>query len=172
MYGSQWDQSVDLARLLAAAMLFSVPASLCSAALLSSGGVTTIARVTVYSAMQIVVFAAIGVSQGLLALGIAMIASSLVNAALWLRATSRHIDLQLMVLLLSLRQSMLVALSAAIGPALAFWCYGPYPESFVTPLVMGGTLGLAGFVCGVMLFKHPLREEIVNIWNKFSQSPG
>jgi O-antigen/teichoic acid export membrane protein len=166
LYGHQWDQAVDLARLLAVAMAFSVPAALCETALLSSGGVAIIARVTIYSALQSVVFVAIGASQGLIALGFAMIASAVVSAALWLQATTRHIGLPPSALLRTLRQSMQVALLAVIGPALALWRYGPYPEFVVMPLVLGGAGGLAGFVMGVRVFKHPLQDEFMAIWSK------
>lgn len=169
LYGSQWDQSVDLARLLAVAMIFSVPASLCQTALLSSSAVTTIARVTVFSALQSVVFVALGASQGLMALGLAMIASAAVSAALWLRATSKHIGLPLRGLLRIFHQSALVALLSAVGPGLALWLYGPYPVSFVMPLLLGGAGGLAGFVVGVIVVQHPLREELLVIWSKLKQ---
>jgi hypothetical protein len=55
---------------------------------------------------------------------------------------------------------------SAIAPAFALWEYGPYPEAVLIPLVLGGGGGLAGFVCGVMVFRHPLREEIETIWSK------
>lgn len=169
LYGHQWDQSVDLARLLAVAMVFSVPASLCHTALLSSGGVTTIARVTIFTAIQSVVFVALGASQGLLALGAATIVSAAVSAVIWLRATSRHIGLPLRCLLRPLLQSASVALLAAIGPALALWLYGPYPDALVMPLVLGGAGGVAGFAAGIMVSQHPLREEIVVLGSKIKR---
>ena len=164
MYGDQWDQSVDLARLLAVAIAINVPASLCGTALLSSGGVNIIARATVLSSLQSVLFVAIGASQGLMALGVAMIAAGAVTAAIWLRATSRHIGLPLRAMWRTLRQSGAVALLAAIGPAVSLWVYGPYPEVLVMPLLLGGAGGLTGFVLGIVVFKHPLKEEITGIW--------
>lgn len=166
LYGHQWDQSVDLVRLLAVAMAFSVPAALCETALLSSGAVGTIARVTTLSAIQSVVLVALGASQTLVILGVAMVAAAAVTAALWLRATTRHIELPLLGLLLTLRKSAAVALVAATGPALALWIYGPYPEVVVMPLVLGGAGGLAGFVMSVLIFQHPLQEEILAIWGR------
>lgn len=80
-----------------------------------------------------------------------------------------HIDLPLPGLMRTLRQSALVALLAAVGPALALWLYGPYPEVFAMPLVLGGAGGLAGFVAGVMIFGHPLQGEIMAIWAKIKQ---
>lgn len=160
LYGDQWDQSVDLARLLAVAIAFSVPATLCQAALLPSGAVTMVARLTVVTALQSVVFAAIGASQGLLWLGCAMIVSAAASATIWLRATAKHINLSGVELRRTLRQSAMVALLSAIGPALALWVYGPYPVVLAMPLLMGSLIGAAGFVIGIVLFKHPLRDEL------------
>ncbi len=170
LYGDQWDLAVELARLLAVAVAFSVPASLCHTALLSSGAVTVIARVTIISALQSVFFASLGASQGLIVMGVAMIASAAVSATLWLRATSRHIDLPLWELLRTLRRSMVVALLAGVGPALALWVYGAHPAAPLMPLLVGGTLGLAGFFAGIFTCQHPLQQELVNAWNRFRNS--
>lgn len=166
LYGNQWDQSVDLARLLAMAMVFSVPAALCNTALLSSGAVTTIARITVFSAVQSIAFVAIGASQSLQTLGLTLIGSAMVSATLWLRATSKHIDLPLLKLVGILRQSALVAMMSAIAPALVLWQYGAYPDDFLMPLALGGTGGLAGFLFGIVAFQHPLKQEVVTVWVK------
>lgn len=164
LYGHQWDQSVDLARLLAVAMALSVPTALCGAALLSTGAATTIARITVISALQSVMLVALGASQGLIGLGIATIAAAAGSAAVALRATLRHISLPMSGLLGTLRQSAAVAILSAIGPSLALWIYGPYPEVLLMPLALGGAGGLTGFVVGVLVFHHPLQEEILAIW--------
>ena len=170
LYGSQWDQSVDLARLLAVAMALNVPVALCSTALMSSGAVSVIAQVTVVTSLLAIVFAALGATQGLLGLGVAVIVSAAVASVIWLRATARHIGLPMQRMLCTLRQSGLVASTAAIGPALALWLYGPYPASVVMPLVLGGVGGLTGFVAGVMLFNHPLKRELAPLWLKLTRS--
>jgi hypothetical protein len=74
--------------------------------------------------------------------------------------------LPLFSLLPALRKSVAVAFLSAIGPAVALWLYGPYPENFVMPLALGGGIGLIGFVAGVMFFQHPLKEEFTVIWSK------
>ena len=170
LYGDQWDQSVDLTRLLAAAMLFSVPASLCSTALLSLGAVTTIGRVTALSAIQCIGMVALGASQGLMPLGLAILCSSAISAAQWLQAISVHFNLSVFALLRSLYSSMLVAMMASIGPAVALWLYGPYPESSAMPLFVGGAIGLTGFLAGLMIFNHPLRDEVLSIMAKIRSS--
>lgn len=164
LYGSQWDQSVDLARLLAVAMAFSVPAALCQTALLSAGAVTTIARVTVLSALQGLVLVAIGATQGLIFLGFTSILAAAIAAVIALRATSKHIGLSLFQLLHTLYQSAVVALLASIGPVLALWVYGPYPEVLVLPLALGGLGALVGFVIGVFSIDHPLKSDLIAAW--------
>ncbi len=170
LYGDQWDQSVDLARLLAVAMACSVPAALCTTALLSSGAVNIIARVTIFSAIQSITFIAIGASQGLWASGIAITLSSAVSTILWIRATSKHINLPFYKFLAILRKSFLVALISAIGPIFVFWLYGPYPDELLMPLFLGGTSCLAGFLISVFIFQHPLQVEMIMILSKIK--PG
>ena len=167
-YGNQWDQSVDLARILAFAIGVGVPAALCQTALLASGAITTVARLTIISALQNIIFVTIGASHSLAGVGFAIILSTAVGTAIYLRATFRHIGIPLNEMLRTLLQSAAVALLAAIGPALALWLYGPYPETFVMPLVLGGLVGLTGFVAGILLFQHPLKEEIMAIWSKIN----
>jgi O-antigen/teichoic acid export membrane protein len=164
LYGDQWGQSVDVARLLAVAMVFSVPAALCQTALLSTGAVTVIVKVTVWSALQSVAFVALGATQGLMALGFALIAAAAIGAFIALRATSKHIDLPIAALMMTFRKSAGVAVFSAIGPVLALWLYGPYPEVYGIPVALGGLGGLAGFLAGVFLLNHPLQEEFGPIW--------
>jgi len=170
LYGDQWDQAVDLARLLAVAMAFTVPAALCQTALLSSGAVTSIARVTVVSCLQSVILVALGATQGLAGVGLAMTAAAAVTATIWLRTTARLVGVPWASLLTTFRKSAVVALFAAVGPALALWQFGPYPSTILSPLLLGGGGGLLGFVASVMLSKHPLHEEFVVVWRRLFRS--
>lgn len=165
LYGDQWDQSVDLARVLAVAIALGVPAALCPTALLSSGAVTAIARATAFSALQSVVFVVLGASQGLMALGLSMVVSGAAGAFIWLRVTFKHLNFSFAGLLPTLRKSGAVALMSAAGPASALWLYGPYPEMVVMPVLLGGFGGFIGFVAGVMVFEHPLEVEILTVWS-------
>lgn len=170
LYGYQWDQSVDLARLLAVAMAFSVPASLCSTALLSAGAVSTITRTTVISALISICFVAVGASQGLLTLGALMIVSASINSAIWLRVASRTIGFSFNALFSSIWKSMAVACFAGIGPLIALLAYGAYPAERVEPLAIGVLVGLAGFLMGLRTFDHPLQEEVMTVWGKVTSS--
>ncbi|MCW5640801.1 MAG: oligosaccharide flippase family protein [Rhodoferax sp.] len=164
LYGDQWDQSVDLARLLAVAMACSVPAALCQTALLSAGAVSVIARVTLASALQSVALVALGASQGLQALGLAMVFAAAITSMIWLRATQANLAVALGDLVRTFRQSAVVAVCAAIGPLASLWTFGSHPKAIAMPLALGGGGALAGFVVGAMLTSHPIREEFDAVW--------
>jgi O-antigen/teichoic acid export membrane protein len=169
LYGTQWDQAVDLARLLAVATAFAVPAILGQVALLAAGAVAPMARLTVVCALQNVVFMAVGAYLGLWAMGFAAILSAIVASSLWLRTTSKHIGLSLFQLIPGMRQSALVALLAGAAPLAVLCIYGPYPEAVLAPLFLGGVGGLVGFVAGVFVFHHPLQEEFAALWLQVRQ---
>ncbi|MBK9705053.1 MAG: oligosaccharide flippase family protein [Betaproteobacteria bacterium] len=170
LYGNQWGQSVDLTRLLAVAMIFNVAATLSRTTLLSTGAVTEIVRVTFFIALQSVAFAALGASHSLLALGLSMIVVAVVRTILWLRATSAHLGVPMLGILRTFRLSAAVAVVSAIGPIVALVVFGPYPQSLVFPLLIGGFGGLAGFIFAVMFFHHPLRVEILSLWKKLKDA--
>lgn len=169
LYGSQWDASVDLARLLAVATAFSVPASLCRTALLSAGAVAAIARVVVIISLVSVVSLVLGAFQGLLGIGLATIAATAFGAFIWMRATATLLRVPLAELLRTLGCSAAVALMSGVGPVLALCIYGPYPTALAMPLVLGGASSVAGFLAGIFIFKHPLKEEILAMRTKMLQ---
>lgn len=167
LYGTQWDESVNLARLLAIATAFSVPTSLCSIALLSSGAVATIARLTIFNVFLTVSLVALGALQGLVAVSFAAIVASAINSGYTLKVTSNHLGLPLKDIFLTLRKSALVTVLASLGPLLSFWVYGPTPTSIALPIILGGSLGMTCFIAGVIVFKHPLQEELNSILARF-----
>ncbi len=166
LYGSQWDQSVDMTRLLAVATAFGVPASLCNIAFLSSGAVSIIARLTIFNACQTIFFVALGASQGFTQLGLSIIVAAAISSIFSLRQVVKHIGIPLKQLLASFANSALVALLAGMGPLAALWAYGPYPEVIFMPLCVGIVTGALGFVVGVFWVKHPLQEELTPLWLK------
>ncbi|WP_394791981.1 oligosaccharide flippase family protein [Rhodoferax sp.] len=167
LYGTQWDESVNLARLLAIATAFGVPASLCSIALLSLGAVATIARLTIFNVVLTVSLVALGALQGLVAVSFAAIVASAISSGYTLKITAAHLKMPLKDIFLALRKSALVTVLTSAGPLLALGLYGPTPTSIILPIILGGFVGLAGFIAGVVVFKHPLQEELSAVWVKF-----
>jgi O-antigen/teichoic acid export membrane protein len=167
LYGGQWDDAVDLARLLAVGTIFSVPAALCHTALLSCGAVNTIAKTTIYISVQAIFFVALGSSFGLLAMGLAMIASAAATSTLWLRATLAQMQLGFAELLQSVGKSAGVACLSGVGPGIACWIFGPYPVEKLLPMAFGSAGATAGFLLGIFLLDHPLIEEVKTLAEKF-----
>jgi hypothetical protein len=129
--------------------------------------VSKVTRLTIVNSCQTMVFVALGATQGMVAVGLAMVLASAVAALYSLRVTALQLGLPLRDLLRALRLSMQVALLAAVGPALVLAWYGLYTDERVLPLLLGGAGSLAGLVLGVLLFKHPLQDELQAIGAKF-----
>jgi len=166
LYGDQWGEAVDLARLLSIAMAFTVPAALCQTALLSSGAVSSIARVTLANAALTIILVAFGAFQGLIGVGFAIVVAAAMTAALWLRTTTTRLNLPWLRMLNTFGKSALVAISTGISPAIAVWLFGWHPNEITLSLIVGGGGGAILFLAAVMIFHHPLRDEVINVLTK------
>jgi O-antigen/teichoic acid export membrane protein len=166
LYGPQWAGAVDLARLLAAAMAFGVPVSLCFAALIAAGAVANLLKATVASTILVLVLATVGAWLGLLPLGWAMLLTSAFSAVVFMWLTQHEIAFRWASLRASLLRSGLVATCSALAPAAALLTFGASPENSVAPLALGVPGAAAGLLLGVFVFRHPLREELMLLWSK------
>lgn len=167
LYGDQWDESVDLTRLLALGVMFGVPASLCPTALLSCGRVAEITRIKVVVALVTLLFVAIGSPYGMHSVGLGLLAAGAFASMYWLTTIVRILSLPVQKLIRVLWLSAIVSMGATVGPFLALILYGPYPTQFVPPLILGGVLGIIGFVVTIHLTGHPLKEELTRLKAKF-----
>lgn len=168
LYGNQWDGAVNLTRLIAGALAFSMPAALCYVALMALGAVTQTLRTTAITTLVTLILMAIGASFGLLALGVSQVIAALISTCFWLRTTQAHVQFKWSELRLRLLESAAVGLAAGIAPALAFVFYGPNPENIWLPLAIGVPGATAGFLAAIVLFKHPLLEELQPIIRRLS----
>lgn len=164
LYGAQWDGSVEVARLLAIAMMLGVPASLCSVILTASGSVKVVLRVTLLNAAQYITAVVIGATNGLFALGIALIVASAVSMTTWLRFTRKQTGFTWAQLRGTLARSAVVALASAVCPALVFAWFGPHPMEIVAPLVLSIPGSICMFLGAIFLSHHPLKDEVTRIW--------
>ncbi|MBV8380701.1 MAG: oligosaccharide flippase family protein [Paucibacter sp.] len=160
LYGQQWTGAVILVRLLAVALAFSLPSTLCQPALMARGGAGIIARVTAIAATQGVVLAVIGASLNSVGLGVSAIISGAVASILWLRAVSRDLGISWRAWRGPLACSLGVAACSSVGPISAALVFGASPEHSLPPLLLTTVVGAAGFLLGAIIFKHPIRREI------------
>lgn len=160
LYGAQWEQSVDLARLLALAGGVAAVIPVCSAALLGSGQVVTLLKATAISALTSVILVALAASSGLLIVGLAVLISSFANATTWLVVTRRVVIFKWSALARALAPSAIVALLSALGPGMILFLLGPRPEHHLVALGLGLPLAATGFLLGLKLSRHPLLSEL------------
>ncbi|MDC8786164.1 lipopolysaccharide biosynthesis protein [Roseateles koreensis] len=160
LYGDQWRDSVGMTRILALATAFSVPAVLCRTALLSSGHVDRVMRVTVQSAVPTTLLVLAGAHFGLIYVGWALVLAAILSTGLWLQAVHALLEFRLHALMSSSWVSLKVSALTAIGPFAVYAYFGEAPAHILPPLVLGISTGIVGFLGGVVCFKHPLREEL------------
>lgn len=162
LYGPQWDGAVDLTRLLAVALAVSLPASMCNAALLATGGASRILRGTIISTLITVAFAILGASGSLLQMGYCLIAASALRSLYWLHETQKAVQFSWAAMARAMGLSTLTGIGGGIAPLIAFLLFGPHPANIWWPLAIGVPGALLGFVGTVFLVRHPLRDELAS----------
>lgn len=163
LYGSQWDSAVDLTRLIAGGMAFAIPVALGSPALMASGAMSMVLRATVISAVPNLALIAIGAVYGLVPLGWAVIAGGVIHALIYGSMVHKTIRFEWSALARVLLRSALVALCAAVAPAIVFMVFGAYPEDSLLPLAIGVPGSALGFVFAAGVFRHPIRDELARV---------
>ena len=172
LFGPQWGGAVDVARVLAVAMVFGVPVTLCFAALVAAGAVTRAFQATAASTVVTVALAAAGARFGLLHAGWACTVASAFDAVLFMWLTQRCIGFGWAGLRAALLGSGMVACCAALAPATAWVTFGSGPDDILPCMAVGMVGGAAGFVGAVFMFGHPIREELRLLWVKVQALRG
>ena len=163
LYGPQWDDSVDVARVLALAMACSCLIPVYMAALTGVGAVQAVLRASTLSAIIGVGCAAAGAALGMGTLALAMLLAAVLGSAVWLRETQRVVDFRWRDLGSVFVRSGAVAVLAGLGPALSFWVFGARPDTIAAPLALGVALGAIGLVAGLAITDHPLVQELARV---------
>lgn len=170
MYGDQWDGAVDLTRLIALSMAFSLPCALCQPALMALGSVKRMLRINAITTVFTIVLTGIGAYFGLMPMAFFGMLAMIVRSWVWLVNTRQEVQFSWAELASRMLNSAAVAAAAGLGPLCAFLVYGAYPASSWPVLAMGVPSSFAGFLLGLMLFKHPLLEELQPLWAKIRKS--
>lgn len=163
LYGDQWDDSVDVARVLGAAMALAAPVPLCRAALIAGGAATKTLTVTLVMAVMTLPLVVTGAAMSLLHLGTALMIAAGLTVALWLASVRTVVRYDWRELRAELGKSLVVALAASLVPGCCFLLWGARPEQLVLPLTVGITGAATGFVLGIFAIGHPLAVELRRI---------
>jgi len=160
LYGEQWLVAVPLTRWLASAAAVSVSIPLCTAALVGAGQLARMLRATLITTLATISAAAAGAAFGLQVLGMSMLLASVISIAAWHHITRQHVGFTWAALIRCSLHSAIVAVTTGIGPLIAVLIYGWQPHSVLAPLSLGISLGVVGFFASVLIFNHPLADEI------------
>jgi O-antigen/teichoic acid export membrane protein len=164
--GPQWDDAVELTRMLAAAMAIGVPGMLCGPAFIAQGAVRQLLHCTLASAAASVTFTAAGAAWGLAGIGWAAVACAIFCTFVWMRKAHRTIGFTWSELAASLVPGAGVALAASIVPAAVVLVMGAAPDASLTALILGYLGCLFGFLTGAWLLRHPIRREIEKLMTR------
>jgi O-antigen/teichoic acid export membrane protein len=159
-YGTQWDQSVDPTRWLAAAMIFAVPVYICFAPMLASGAVGQVLRVAILSTFVSVACAGMGAHFGLLTLSQLLLPAAVISSALWLHAAKRQVHFKWSDLAEALGKSALVTVGAAAIPIVVTLVLGWRSSEILLTLAIAVPGAAAGFCTVAYLTRHAISDEV------------
>lgn len=166
LYGDQWDGAVDITRWLAAGLALGMPAAMCIAALMALGQAKRVLHGTAITTVFTLVLMCIGAYYSLLAMAASLALGSALRSWYWLASTQAPVGFTWKELAPRLRESAYVGLGTSVVPALVFYYFGAYPSQVWLVTAIGAPGALAGFVISVVVFKHPLLDELLMIKNK------
>lgn len=163
LYGDQWDESINLARVLALAMAFAAPVPLCRAALIAGGAAGKTLRVTLATVAMSLPLTVAGALFGLVELGAALLISAVFALWLWLSSTRTVVAFDWPAVVSAFGKSLGVAAAAALVPAAVLALFGPRPDTMLLPLVVGLSGAGIGFLAGLQATRHPLMTEVRSV---------
>lgn len=160
LYGSQWDDAVELTRLLAIAAMFHGVVAICLAGLVASGNATKILKTTVFCTLTTIIAAAVGSINGLFGIGLAITIVAAFNAVVWLGVTGSVVGIPTNSLVLLFAKSGVVAMASTVGPWVAVVVFGWHPNQSLMPLVIGACFAAIGWLVAIATINHPIFEEL------------
>jgi O-antigen/teichoic acid export membrane protein len=163
LYGSQWDASVPIVELLCLAGAISSISLFATQVMVANGQV----RDATYShilALPIRIGAVLLAStDGLISIAIALIVSeclTLIITSWFLRKT---IKVSPIGLIKACRKSALVALCSSIAPFIVKIFWEKNSSNSWIPLSIGISGAAIGWICSILLVRHPLSEHLISL---------
>ena len=169
LYGTQWDSSVDLARMLCLGIAVGSPVPMCIAGLMAVDQATRVMRLTLVSTALGITLCALAAPHGNLTLGAAIVLNTTISTTLWLRAARGCIGLTWHDFRKTMFRSLLVAATSAIGPAAVVVVFGLRPHSPLPVLCLAVAVCVVGFVAGAYVSGHPIVSELERLRQRIRQ---
>jgi O-antigen/teichoic acid export membrane protein len=160
LYGTQWDDSVELTRVLCLGIAIGSPVPMCIAALMAADRASRVVRITAGMAALSVLACAVAAHFGAIYVCFAIVSTTAISTVVWMRAAIQVVGTGNGAMHKAMARSAAVAVSSAIGPAAVVWVYGWRPTEVMMVLGLGSTTCILGFLAGVYSVKHPIVTEI------------
>jgi len=170
MFVDQWDAAIPLVKVLVFAGAIGALWNLSSNALMALGHVNKILRgeLIVQTTRAGLVFYAASISIEMTCY--ALVAIYVLNLFVTLRYLNQSIGLTLRQLLFSNINSLMITLISMLIPLLCF-TYLPKTFSPFQEIAINGIGLLIGWLIGIFITNHPLRQELRSILSKFKVLP-
>ncbi len=164
LFGPQWTAAGPVAGILAISFTLHMPFSIGRQLILSYGRMRQMFFIETNMQISQIVAVVAAVHYGLLAITAALILPALVFVILSTRDVMAILDLRLEDVLRSLLPSLLLSLwvGSVMGGLVMLYGYAP-PGSSLLNLMLFGCIGMAAWLSGLWLCRHPLRHEIKNM---------
>jgi O-antigen/teichoic acid export membrane protein len=160
LYGSQWDETVEPTRWLAAAMALGVPGYVCLAPMIASGAVGRLLRATAWSTCIAVVCAGLGAYLGLVPLSQLMLPAAIISSALALHVAKSQTGFGWGPLMQAFASSALLAAAASIAPIGVSIAFGLRAQEILLTLTLAVPGSIVGFCVAAYLLKHACWQEL------------
>lgn len=169
LYGGQWDDSVDVVRLLAIGMFLYSPVNLCGAALMSAGRVDLVLKLTLLQLAATLAAVGVGAPWGLLPVAALLIPVSGVVSVCWLAAARRVVRFAWLEAASILARGVFIGACVGAVPVLSVASWGLRPETPWQPLVLGVCGAVVGFFVAIKVTRHPLNAEFDRVVDRLRQ---
>lgn len=161
LYGTQWKPVVPLIQIVSIAALFSTPTLLVWPALIAAGGIRDRFIANAFALPMSTIIFLVAAQIGLYAAALSFLVFVPLSALVDLHYLRRRVPVTPGELLRVLRKPLVVTIATAIGPAL-FVAFLGFAMPVETAL-LAGLSGIAGWIAGVFLSRHPLAGEVTDV---------
>jgi O-antigen/teichoic acid export membrane protein len=169
LYGNQWDDAVNLTRILCLFMAIVLTTSMAIHIMISKGMAGTVFKLTAVVAVFQVLASFVGSLYGMYALGWMLAVSAFFSSIMWIRKIKPVIGFAWQELASVFRQNLILAALTALPFALMSMFAG-FDEGAGAwlELATAGVAGLIAFLLGARYLRHPLFDEIDRLYRRYA----
>lgn len=172
LFGPQWDASVPLSRYLCVAAFITAPFLLFSSILFGIGRMREALPAIVGVAILQVCAVFVAASWGVEVVAASFIPIALMKSAVAYLLLRNTLGFNFREFAGAMKHSAGVALFVAVPPMAVVVFMPPDSQHLWSPLMLGALGAFAGWIVGLFVFRHPLREELLTVLRKITKWRG